>query len=29
MLFESSKAAFEYTKAKSLDLAEWDKLSNF
>lgn len=29
MLFESSNSAFEYTEAKKLDLAEWDKLSNF
>lgn len=29
MLFETSNGAFEYTKAKNLDLADWDKLSNF
>lgn len=29
MLFSSSKDAFEYTEANELDLAEWDKLSNF
>ena len=29
MLFESSNAAFEYTEAKKMYLAEWDKLSNF
>lgn len=29
MLFDSSKSAFEFTESKGLDLAEWDKLSNF
>jgi hypothetical protein len=29
MLFNSSKEAYEYTEEKGMDLADWDKLSNY